>query len=105
MTFDAGKLRHTVTVQRQSETFDQFRERTDEWADIVTVPACVIASSASESWNHDQVEHLITYKVLVRYGVDVRPDDRLVYEQRTLHIVGIVEEHKHLLRLDCKEVQ
>jgi SPP1 family predicted phage head-tail adaptor len=80
--------------------------RRDNWQDVATVWASVIAAAAIERIQTQAMTAAIAYHVRIWDRPDVHAADRLTWGTRTLEIVGLVRTVQHripFLELDCTE--
>lgn len=87
----AGPLDRRVTIQRYTETRDEFNEPIMTWADLATVSARVVQQSGREFLSADQTqaERRVLFRLRWIDGVTVL--DRVSYTGR-LHNIQDVKE-------------
>ena len=104
----AGLLRQLIEVQTPVEAVSSDGQRTytyttsgtNEWASV---------RNTSQSKNTDgdiQAAGNEMYLVRIRYRADVGYDTRIIYNGKTMQVVGIenVNERDRELRLDCEVI-
>lgn len=114
MPMAAGKLRHFVTVQRQTGARDTTGAETDTWTTLFQAYASVepwIGSSRSgrEEFLRNQLQALDYTRITFRYN-DVQgmnPKDRILFNGRYFDIQALNnrDERNELLEVVCKERQ
>lgn len=75
-------------------------ERCRVWAKILPMTA-KISDAPPEQTNR------ITYRVMIRYRTDIKPDDEILWRGRRLRLLSPpfdVESRKIFMALDCEEV-
>lgn len=85
----AGRLRHSVTLQSPSGTRDAVGERATTWADVATVPADVSPLSGREEFLAAQRQASTTHKLTLRYSSQIAAIDaswRVQYGSRIFTI-------------------
>lgn len=67
----AGRLRHVVTLERQSATQDAMGQRVDVWTTIATVRASVEPIRGNEFIAASGERAELTTRIRIRYSADV----------------------------------
>ena len=103
----AGKLRHRVTIKKQTDAKDEYGERLDDWVDVATVWAAVEPLRGREFFEAFRENAEVTTRIRIRYRDDV--DRTMIVQHGTtefeiLHIIH-PEVRKRELQLMCKERQ
>lgn len=88
---NAGRLRERVTVQIPSGTTNPLGETVISWSNSTSVWASVEGVSAREALALGQQETVLTHRVRMRYLPGLTQDMRLVWRNRTLEIVSLLE--------------
>lgn len=92
-TIGAGRLRHQITIQRQTQTQNaQTGELTVTWADVATVRAAVEPISAREFIAAQEPNAKITARVTIRYRDGIDSSMRLIHRGRRYNIHGVLED-------------
>lgn len=92
-TIEAGRLRHRVTIQRQTQTQNaQTGELTVAWTDVATVWAAVEPISAREFIAAQEPNAKITARVTIRYRGGIDASMRLIHRGRRYNIQGVLED-------------
>jgi len=106
----SGRLRHRVTVQRNTPTRGDAGGRVDNWADLATVWASIWPLAGKEAVQGRAENAEVTHRVQLRWQsslADLSPRDRLIFAGRVLEIVGVVNvgERNRELELLCRETE
>jgi SPP1 family predicted phage head-tail adaptor len=107
----AGRLRHSVVIQRRTGAANAFNEPTDTWADLATVSAGIEPIAGREYFAAQQVQSEVSHRVTIRYMEGVSPKDRLVWTDpatsvaRYFDIRAVIDrdERHRALELMCTE--
>ena len=92
-TIEAGRLRHSVTIQRQTHTQNsKTGEITVAWTDVATVRAAVEPVSAREFVAAQEPNSKITARVTIRYRSGIDASMRLIHRGRLYNIHGVLED-------------
>lgn len=91
---EAGSLDRKITLQRATETRDEFNEPVRTWATLATVSASMQPVRDAERVQAQQVGATITTRFQIRWRQSLRdldPRDRLLFEGRTYEIASVKE--------------
>lgn len=101
----SGDLNRRITLETLSTTSDGSGGVISTWNTLATVWAQVSPKSGTEKLHGDQLTPTITYDVTIRYRKDVDASMRVIYEGRTLRILGVIDhaEQHRFLSLSCDE--
>lgn len=103
----AGRLRHRVTVQRATDSIDQYGDQTPTWTALGTVWASVEPLSGREYFAAAQMQSEINARVTLRpiSGVTITPKDRVKFGTRYFDVQSVInlEERGRELQLLCVE--
>lgn len=102
----AGDLRHTITIQRVTETTDDLGQPVQVWTDVATVRAAVEPLTGRELYAAQAVHAEAQCNVRIRYISGITTKDRVKYGSRYLNILSVIdqmERHRELVLL-CSEV-
>jgi len=112
MGMHAGKMRHLITIQRQTGATDTTGNETLTWATFATVWAWIepyvgSARAGREEFTGGQMTALDYTRVHLRYLPGLAPKDRILYGTRTFDIQAVNnrDERNAELELICKERQ
>jgi len=103
---NAGKLRHRVTIQKLEEVDDGYGGVTSTWKDMATVWSSVEPLKGRELYAAQQVKAELTHRIRIRYMSGIKPEMRIVFDNRSFDIEAIIdpEERHESLELLCSEV-
>lgn len=101
----AGQLRHLVTIERPIESLSDYGETVVNWDEFATVNASVSPLTANETFRAQQVQFGVTHKVAMRYLPGLDSTMRIVFGNRVLHIVSIINADGRNIQLEllCRE--
>ena len=102
----AGRLRHRVTLQTQSEERNSLGEVENTWEDWATVWGGVEPLRGRELMTDERNEAELTTRVIIRYRSGVVPSMRVVWGAHTYDIESVidVDGRGRDLELMCREV-
>lgn len=107
MSIDAGKLRHRLTIQRQSQTQNTTTgEITVAWVDVATVWGAIEPLSAREFIAANAQQSQVTAKLVIRYRSDVDATMRAVHGSKLYNIEGVLPDKDsglEYMTLPCSE--
>lgn len=95
-----GNLRHYITIEQQTETFNSEGELVTTWTTYKNVWAEILPLVGREFWASKQVNSETTGKLRIRYIAGVTPKMRIKFGSRILNITGIVnteEKNKEIV--------
>lgn len=99
-----GLLRERVDIQRAAETRNALGEVTQAWATYASRYASVMTLRSREALNAQQQGLTVTHKVKMRHVDGLKSSDRIVWRNRTLEIVSVLEfEQFTVHELLCEE--
>ena len=99
-----GKMRHRITIQRQSDEKDRLAGYQDDWIDIATVWAQISPVSGREFLTQIR-ETMVTHKIYCRYRPGVTPRLRIKFKDRIFRIISVLnwDERNEGLTIMCEE--
>lgn len=99
-----GQLRERVDIQRAAETRNALGEVTQAWSTYASRYASVMTLRSREALNAQQQGLTVTHKVRLRHVDGLKSSDRIVWRNRTLEIVSVLEfEQFTVHELLCEE--
>lgn len=100
-----GDLRHRITVERSTETRDDYGGQTVAWTTRFSAWAKITPMSTSQILYARQLEHRVSHKIVIRFRDDIEIDDRISYDSRIFHVRGYknVEERDRWLEIEAEE--
>lgn len=85
----SGELRDKVGLLAQTNVNDPQWGPTPQWVEVATIWAGVTPLAASEKFQQDGVQSVVSHRVVIRWRTDLTSKHRLRYRGRTLDIVGV----------------
>jgi SPP1 family predicted phage head-tail adaptor len=104
----AGKLRHRVSIERRSTSFDaDLGQAAGTWAEWKSVFAEVKDLSGRELERARQIVAEATVSIDIRYLTGLLTTDRIKFDGRTLQIGAVLdpENRKHDMLVVCSELK
>ena len=99
-----GQLRERVDIQRAAETRNALGEVTQAWSTYASRYASVMTLRSRGALNAQQQGLTVTHKVKLRHVDGLKSSDRIVWRNRTLEIVSVLEfEQFTVHELLCEE--
>ena len=101
----AGKLRHSITIERETITPDDSGGQDIEWTTNKTLKAFIKPKSGNERLRGMQLESPTTHAVFIRYTADILTTDRVNFGGRLMQIRSVIniEERSKWIELGCEE--
>lgn len=87
----AGKLRHTITIQTPSETRDELNQAVKTWSDTATRRASIETVSSNRAATAEQNTTFATHKIALR-RYSLSPTQRIKFGSRIFNIVAIEQD-------------
>ena len=103
----AGRLRHNVTIERQSSVQDAYGQRVDTWSELTAKRAAIEPLSGDEYFTSKGENTEVEARIRVRYDrsiADLSPSDRVNHNGVIYDIISVInpsESGKEYL-LMCK---
>jgi len=97
VTVQSKDLDRKVTIQRSTETTNDFNEPILSWADFITVRAMRRDVSDAEKFSAGQLGSILQARFVIRSSTDARTvtaKDRLIHEGATFNILGVKEANE-----------
>lgn len=103
----SGTLRKRITIQRRSQSVDEYGGQSGAWQDLATVWGSFEPTGGKEDAQSGQVRAVATFKIGLRYFAGLTAADRLVYNGRIFDIVNIndIEELHREFDITAREGQ
>lgn len=103
----AGKLRHTISIQRETRTADGMGGSSITWAQIAAPRAFIRPMSGGERFQAMRIEANVTHRIYIRYRSDITTSDRIVYQGRVMQIRALInlEERNRWIEIYADEGQ
>lgn len=105
MSTTIGKMRYPLQLQTASYTADSGGGSATTWTTTATIYGDINPVRAEEKYRQGQVQESVTHEVYVRYRAGLTTANRLVYDNRTFNVKGVinVDERKRFMKLNCQE--
>lgn len=91
---DAGRMDRRITLERFTETRDEFNSPVQAWAPLATVGASKEDIRDAERWSAQEVGAEVTTRFRIRYSAtvaDLNPKDRVQFDGRQYDIAAVKE--------------
>lgn len=98
-----GALRARVKLQSPTRVADEVGGAAIAWSDAGDVWAEIVAGGADEAASYDAAPSLASYRVTINRRDDVRAGWRVAWGVRRLRIVGVADDGRPRLQLNCRE--
>ncbi len=97
----AGRIRHRVTIQSESQTADGAGGYGLAWTDLATTWAAVEPLNGRERLQADQVQDETTHQITMRYRSDVVPIGkyRVLFGTRTFNVTSVINPDERNISL------
>ncbi len=83
----AMQLDKKVRIERRAETQDEAGQTHERWAPVATVWASIRPVSSRHFFAASGERSHITHEIMLRHGIPIRSNDRIVYDGRVFDIV------------------
>ena len=102
----AGALRHRITVQSNTNAYDDYGDLSNTWNAGDEIWGSVDPIGGKEQELGNELVGVITHFIKVRYKASVSVADRIVFDSRIFQIESVRNWHERnvFLELLCKEV-
>lgn len=89
----AGRMRHTVTLQRRSTTKDGVGQQVDTWTALGKVVASIEPVRGREYFTASGENSDVTHDIRCRARSDIapKPFDRVLFGSRTFNIKSVID--------------
>ncbi|MCP4704012.1 MAG: phage head closure protein [candidate division Zixibacteria bacterium] len=104
----AGQLRHTISIQEQTDVADGMGGFTTSWADISgmdAIPAAIWPLSAKESIEAMKLELVVSHKIRIRYRSGITAKNRILFGSRVFDVVSLINNDERNISLDMLAVE
>jgi len=100
----AGRLRHRLTIQQQTETRDSYGAAIITWSDVATVWGAIEPLSGQELFAQQQVQPETKVRIVLRYRA-IDPSYRIVHDGKYYNITEVIDHglRGQMLTLMCRE--
>jgi SPP1 family predicted phage head-tail adaptor len=100
----AGKLRHQITIERASQTQNEYGEIVEGWETVGTFPASVEPINGREYFAAQAVQSEATTRIRMRYKPGILVTDRVTHGGTVYNIQSVInpEMRNEELLLMCE---
>lgn len=101
----AGKLRHTITIEREQSTSDGAGGSYLTWTTVATPRAFIKPMSGGERLQAMRLEATVTHRIFIRYRDDLLTSDRINFNGRLMQIRALInlEERNRWIEIYADE--
>lgn len=101
----AGKLRHIITIERETSTSDGAGGSTITWSAVATPRAFIKPMSGGERLQAMRLESTVTHRIFIRYRDDLLTSDRINFNGRLMQIRALInlEERNRWIEIYADE--
>jgi len=101
----AGKLRHTITIEREQAISDGAGGSYLTWTTVATPRAFIKPMSGGERLQAMRLEATVTHRIFIRYRDDLLTSDRINFDGRLMQIRALInlEERNRWLEIYADE--
>lgn len=100
----AGKYRQRITIERLTQTVDDYGAPSGSWQTVGTFAASIEPISGREYFAAQAVQSEISTRLRLRYVVGILPSDRAIYRGITYDVQSIINREMRNIELElmCK---
>ncbi|WGE81829.1 phage head closure protein [Actinobacillus equuli subsp. haemolyticus] len=101
-----GKLRHRITLQKQTNVQNDYGAFVSQWQNVATVWAEVKPVAGREYFSAQQVQSEVTTQIWMRYRHGIEPTMRVEHNGKHYEIVSVLNYQglNKALQLMCKDL-
>ena len=101
-----GEYRHKIIIEQKTYAQNDYGEEIDEWVKVIEVYAAIYPISGKEFFAAETASSEVTHKINIRYVPSIKPDMRVIFNDRVFHIQSVInfQERNVVLQLMCKEI-
>ena len=99
-------MKQRVSIMKQSDGQNSYGEVRDVWDVMAIVWADVEPLRGRALFQASQTYSEVSYKITIRYQPGILPNMRILYKDKTFHIISVIniKEQNRYLEIMCKEV-
>ncbi|UJW85764.1 phage head closure protein [Devosia sp. SL43] len=101
----AGRLAHTITLQRATETVSAAGTVTTTWADFATTRAELVTHSLADAAMAYGEAAKSSLLFRIRHFHGLTPDDRVIHRGQAYEITNLAELGRRVMELTCEVVK
>jgi SPP1 family predicted phage head-tail adaptor len=101
-TLDFASLRHFITIQKRSDSPDQYGQPNTSWVEVTTAWASITAVTSRETYQAQQLNSQVTHSIVMRYQpVSITAGMQVKYGTKTFDVQAVdnVEQRNAILKL------
>jgi len=91
----SGQLKHRITIQQQVKTKNAIGEQIVSWETWVTCWASIEPAAGNQYYAAKQLDSKVDGKAKIRYRTGLKPTMRILYGNRILNIVSIIQPQEN----------
>lgn len=101
----AGRLKSLIEIQRYTTTKNMVGEVKQSWNTLLNTRAEIKPLTAKEIFASNMNVSEVTHKITIRYEVEIKSTDRIVYNGRFFDITGVIniDEQNTVIEILTKE--
>lgn len=102
-----SRLRHRIELQTNTPVQTTDGSNVDDWTTVAKVWAEFLESRGREYLAAQEAHSELSAKFIIRYRPDVRPEWRIVFQERTFNIVNVADlkGRRRKQELDVAEIR
>ncbi len=101
----AGRLRHSITIQRLTAARDEFGAPVESWQDVAPLRAGVEPLTGREFFAAQQVNSEVSVRIVVRFRSGILSEMRAVHGADIYDILAVIPDaRRREMQLLCKVV-
>lgn len=102
----AGELKHSITFQAETVTYDTYNEKIPDWVSVATVRAAMITTGGKLFYAAQKLHAETSAVFQIYFSRAINGRMRIKYGSRIFNILGInnVDGESRELLISCKEV-
>lgn len=97
----AGKLRNRAIVERLAPTIDPYGQDSETWVSVGTYWCELLTTAATERLLGETAVAEQVQAIQFRGRIDVRPDDRLRINGKTIYLTSVMNPDNRGIALVC----
>lgn len=101
----AGLLKHTITLQRGTQTVSASGTVSNHWTDFATIRAELVTHSIADTGMAygEAAKSALVFRIRHFHGL--KTDDRLIFRGETYQITTLAELGTRIMELSCEVVK
>lgn len=95
----AGKLRHTIAIERATSEPNEIGEMIPTWAPIATVAASIEPLTGREYYAAQSLQSEVTTKIRLRHLPGILPSDRITHGAAIYDVLEVIDPEMRNIEL------